>query len=71
MVHIADAQMWLQVDLDSPEEQVVFLVIGTGVQIPEHGRVLGTWFAPPFVWHVIRLPDPNVKYVTIASDGRA
>lgn len=73
--------IWALVDSDNPTEQRRFAVYGTGHDLPRHARYVGTWDAPPFVWHVFELvgeplpdgldlpADAEAAYRTLTSAG--
>lgn len=46
------ACIWLEADTDSPIEYRWFRVFGTGHQIPPTYEHVGSYQAPPFVWHI-------------------
>lgn len=47
--------IWAEVDVDSPLEVEALAVLGTGHEVPEGARHLGTWLDPPYVWHLYAL----------------
>lgn len=50
--------LWAEVDPDAPRRPRHFVQVGTGGQVPEgmHSYI-GTYFVPPFVWHVYECPQ--------------
>lgn len=49
--------LWALVDPDAPTERRTFSVVGTGWTFTEAMRYVGTFHAPPFVWHVVEQVD--------------
>ena len=51
--------LWFEVDTDGPVALRVFVVVGTGHELPREGNpnYVGTAFCGPFVWHVYEI-DP-------------
>lgn len=49
-------KMWFIINPDKPVEQVVFRVIGTGIDIEDNfnDEYLGTFQEGPFVWHLFK-----------------
>ena len=47
--------LWMLVDTDAQPEPRAFKVVGTGQRIPDNGWYVGSWQAPPFVWHLFEV----------------
>jgi hypothetical protein len=50
--HNGEFCIWAEVDTEHPLEVRNFSVIGTGQAIPPNHVHVGSWQAPPFVWHL-------------------
>lgn len=44
--------IWALVDEDAPEEERMFLCLGTGQPVPTGVTHVASWQAPPCVWHL-------------------
>lgn len=44
--------MWCEVDLEQKRFRRSFIVMPTGVDLPERCQYEGTWVTPLFVWHL-------------------
>jgi len=48
--------IWALVDTEAEKEPRHFLIRGTGHNVDEDLTYVGTWQAPPYVWHLFEIP---------------
>lgn len=65
LVHVAlqheRPTLWFDVDVNDPiREPRTYLLVGTGSTY-QAGEYCGTVHPDPFVFHVLRIPDPDVR----------
>ena len=63
IVHVdvqgTEACLWAEVETDRVLRKVQVGIIGTGRSVPDGWTYIGTFQAPPFVWHVYRIGVPR------------
>lgn len=52
---------WAYLDSENPLEQRLFIVLGTGYEIPMDAIHIGTCMDRCFVWHIFEVPPETVK----------
>lgn len=50
---ISVVAVWFEVDTDAAVIEHQFSLIGTGHELPNGQRYIGTAITPPFAWHVL------------------
>ena len=53
-----EVYVWMEIDTMEPTTLRRFSVIGTGWAVPCGSTHVGSFQAPPYVWHVYELPAP-------------
>lgn len=47
--------LWIPVDTEASTVKRYFTVVGTGWELDDNMRYIGTVHVPPFVWHVMEV----------------
>lgn len=53
-----EVYVWMELDTAAPTELRCFAVLGTGQRVSASAIHVGSFQAPPYVWHVYELPAP-------------